>query len=101
MKHYAVLNQNNEIVRYGTCPDDMFAIQAGDGESVIEHDGSIKDETHYYKNGEFTLYPEKPSAAHIFNFDVEMWIDPRSEEEIQNQINQDKVKGIWQINDII
>lgn len=43
MKQFIVYNSDGDILRTGSCPDNMFELQAGDGEFVI--DGVADDAT--------------------------------------------------------
>ena len=43
MKQFIVYNSDGDILRTGSCPDNMFELQAGDGEFVI--DGIADDAT--------------------------------------------------------
>lgn len=43
MKNYVVYNSQGVILKTGYCPTDMLALQAGNGESVIE--GQANEET--------------------------------------------------------
>jgi len=48
---YLVYDANGEIKRTGSCPASMLAIQAGDGETVIENTDNAGDLTHKVVNG--------------------------------------------------
>lgn len=82
MIHYAVIS-GAMILRTGQCPDSMLYLQARDGETAIETDGTIGDDTHYFMDGEFREYPPRPSDRHEFDFASGAWIDPRDAEQVE------------------
>ena len=54
MKNFIVYNSDGQIIRYGECPDGDLALQAGEGQSVLEavfepnkkvQDGALVDDT--------------------------------------------------------
>ncbi|WP_444461601.1 hypothetical protein [Rhodobacter capsulatus] len=97
MKHYAIY-KDTQILRTGQCPDDLLEMQALAGEYVIEHDGSICDDTHYIKNGEFREYPPRPSDAHIFNSHDETWFDPRTIDQIAAELVAYRLRAFASVN---
>ena len=41
MKHYTVLSSNGKVARTGFCPEELIALQAGEGETVVE--GTVEE----------------------------------------------------------
>ena len=46
---YVVAAADGSILRWGTCPPDMLAVQAGDGEHAVQ--GRGRPDTHYVRDG--------------------------------------------------
>jgi hypothetical protein len=59
--NFIIYNNIGEILRTGSCPEEMFLIQAQDGETVIE--GVANDFTQYIADGVVTDYTEAELAA--------------------------------------
>lgn len=75
MIYYAVISQDgHSLVQTGSCPEDILDLQGGDL-LAVECPEDVKDTTHYYWDGGFVPYPEKPSIHHTFDFDNEQWVD--------------------------
>lgn len=55
MKQFIVYNSDGDILRTGSCPDNMFDLQAGDGEFVI--DGVADDATKRIIDGKIVDKP--------------------------------------------
>lgn len=55
MINFIVYNSDGDILRTGTCPDNMIDLQAGDGEYVIE--GVASDVTNRISNGDIVDKP--------------------------------------------
>ncbi len=75
MKRFCVVSQNGEVLRTGTCQDDMIDVQAGNGEASIEippeHDMPAN---HYYEDGAFIDLSAQPSPHHRFDFAAKAWV---------------------------
>ena len=61
MNYIVYKTKSGEILRTGTCPPEMAAIQASDGETVIE--GTANDITQYIVDGVVTDYTEEQLLA--------------------------------------
>ena len=99
MKNYVVV-KDGAILRTGQCPASMLSAQARDGETAIEHDGSVRDDTHYFVDGEFREYPPRPSAAHVFDFTSESWIELRTAADLTAEIATSRVVAISTVNTV-
>ena len=56
MTHYIIyIGSTGEILRTGTCPDEMMPLQAHDGEAVME--GKANDETQMVVGGQVVDKP--------------------------------------------
>lgn len=58
---FIVFNQEGEILRTGSCPEEMLSVQAQPGEFAIE--GSAKDLTQYVVDGVVYDYTQAEMAA--------------------------------------
>jgi hypothetical protein len=58
MKQFVIYNNEGKILRTGSCPDDMFDIQCGDNESIIE--GTANDDMQHVVDG---VVVDKPAAT--------------------------------------
>lgn len=75
---YAVIDTIGVIVRQGMCSAASLALQAGDGETLIQGPlEGISDSTHYWDGSEFVEYPERPGTW--AEWDGQQWIDPRTQ----------------------
>lgn len=71
MIDFTVYKESGEVLRTGSCQEDDLAIQAQDGEFVVE--GHYPDDQ-YYWDGEFKSIPNKPSENHIFDYQSKTWV---------------------------
>ena len=69
MKQFIIYNSDGDILRTGTCPDNMFDLQANDGEYVIE--GVADDETKRISNGGIVDKPIQVTYISIDEIRVE------------------------------
>jgi len=60
MKQFFVHDAEGNILRTGTCSDDDFLLQAGEGETVLE--GEADDETQIFLDGAMAVKPEPTDA---------------------------------------
>lgn len=80
--NYVVFNDDGEIIRCGTCPDDQLDIQGPVG-FVLE--GDAAPSTHYVLNGVITAYSTEQAAAkatrtsrwHDWSNSSMSWVDSR------------------------
>lgn len=78
MKKYIVyIKSTGQIVRFGTCEDSDFEIQAQDGQELME--GSPIGDS-YIDNGNIVLIPSKPYPFYLFSYQTKQWYDPRTNE---------------------
>lgn len=83
MVQFAVyIPETGRITCTGSCPASHLHLQAGAGEVAIEIPDGISDVTHYLKAGEYRTYPERPGPWAVFDFDAEVWTDPRTETDL-------------------
>jgi len=92
MKNYTVFNiTSKEIVRNGSCPDDVFALQAVDTEhGVLE--GQYSNLNFYVTNNIVIPYTEeqvalkanKPNMLYYWSNETFNWIDTRTETQKYN-----------------
>lgn len=71
MKNFVIFRPNGEVVRFGYCSDETFALQAGEGEAILEAEFTGDQ---YVEDGELVAMPPKPSNDHIFNYDTKAWV---------------------------
>jgi hypothetical protein len=78
MKNYIVyITTTGQIVRFGSCSENDYNLQAQDGESTLE--GVVNSDS-YIENGIVTPIPPKPFPFYLFNYDTKQWYDPRTNE---------------------
>lgn len=70
MINFIVYSELGQILRFGSCPDELFSMQARDGESILEGVGA---ENLYVVEGELTELPEKPGDFYDFNYSTKQW----------------------------
>lgn len=101
---YAVVESDGWIARTGECETHMVDAQAADGQAVQRDVPSTIKEglhrwdfaqrawvnlpprpslPHYWRNGAWHVYPEKPGSFCEFDYDSGQWVDPRSAADIQ------------------
>lgn len=96
--NFAVIASNGIVIKTGSCLIDDLDLQKQDDQFVITHDGNVQDDLHYWKNGEFRVYPEKPSEHHVFNTSSEKWVDPRNSRQLTESLVKTKAAGISKVN---
>lgn len=72
MKHFVVYFESGRVVRFGTCQDETFELQASNpGELVAkgEFNGS-----QYVANGVLVDMPARPSVDYVFDYDTKDWV---------------------------
>lgn len=83
MIFFAICSEaTGEVLRTGGTSATTVAEQARPSEFVVITDGTIADDTHFWANG-WVEYPPSPSAAHVWDFAILEWRDPRSPEDIK------------------
>ena len=60
MKRFVIYNNEGKILRTGSCPDDMFDIQRGDNELIVE--GTANDATQHVVDGVILDKPDLTTA---------------------------------------
>ncbi len=86
--HYAVISADGRsILQTGTCPADMLDMQGGDLLSVEAPEG-ISDATHWWDGESFIAYPERPGPWAVFDFEAEIWRDPRTENDLAAELDE-------------
>ncbi|MTH61212.1 hypothetical protein [Paracoccus litorisediminis] len=60
---------------------DLHSVEINTGMGEVALDGDYP-ETSYLRGDEIKVAPEPPSPAHVFDYDEEVWVDPRSLEDI-------------------
>lgn len=77
MRYGIYSNGSGQILKVVNCPDDHLYDLIPIGCSYIElPEGD--DSTHYVADGIAMLLPEQPSPAHVFDWIIKQWIDPRT-----------------------
>ena len=66
-----VISGNQESIELNT-PSDCFAVE------------DPPDPNMYYQDG-WVVMPPQPTSHHIFNYDLKVWVDPRTIDEIKAQ----------------
>ena len=67
MKKYTQYDtETGEILRFGTCPDELF-----DHATMIE--GNYRDDLYYIHSGNAVAFPAKPSEFHIWDWANRTW----------------------------
>ncbi len=75
MKRFCVVSPHGEVLRTGSCHDDLIYMQEGIGETSIEIDSCQEMPTnHYYNDSEFVEFPPCPSPNHIFDYQTKTWV---------------------------
>ncbi|WP_444452578.1 hypothetical protein ACTTAI_16380 [Rhodobacter capsulatus] len=98
MTQFAVIDAGGRIVRTGHCVAADVPLQARAGETAIETDGAIGDDTHYFAGGEFRELPPRPSEACVFDVASESWIDPRTEADMAAELAAAQVTAVAAVN---
>jgi hypothetical protein len=82
---FVVHTAEGKIVQIGTCMRRWFGAQVAGfpDHTVIEATASPR--VNYIKNGEVRTYPEVPSPYHVFDYQAEAWVDPRTTEQLREQ----------------
>lgn len=85
---FVVYDATGEIVRWGFCPTQDLAAQAGAGQSVVAGVGDPR--THYVANGEIVAYTPEQAAAKAAKSIFWTWdnatmaaVDPRTLDELK------------------
>lgn len=81
---FAIHDAVGRILRVVTCSEADAALNAHEGEAFIEVPVGVADDTHYIgAEGQPVAMPERPSAAHVFDFAVLGWVDPRTLDDLR------------------
>jgi hypothetical protein len=94
MPHFTVYNtRTGEIRCTGTqATIEWCHAQAGPGESVYL--GAAPPGS-YVRNGVPALLPERPSAHHVFDWSTHVWYDPRTPDELRQQLKGAIAEQRW------
>jgi hypothetical protein len=90
MMYFAVCETGTgKVTRTGVTSSDNADEQALDGEFVVVTDGSISDDTHYYREGEgWKTYPERPENIRSeFDFASQVWVVLPEIQKSQSEVN--------------
>lgn len=71
MKHFVIYQTDGRVLRYGTCMDETFNMQAQGGESIIEAEFTGNQ---YVENGALVNMPEQPSDDYVFDYETKAWM---------------------------
>lgn len=71
MKNFIVYIDNGKIVRFGSCQDETFDLQAKENEYVIE---GITNGNQYIENGELVDITNSPGDNYIFDYQSKSWV---------------------------
>lgn len=71
MKNFIVYIASGQIVRHGTCQDELISMQALENEFSIEAD---YQQNTYIENGILVQMPEKPVGDYIFDYQSKAWV---------------------------
>jgi hypothetical protein len=80
MKQYYLVAPNGEIKQTMTCDPELVHLLEVNG--CVAHEGFADPETQYVKNGEIVSKGEQPDDNHRFDFDLEEWVDYRTDEDL-------------------
>jgi hypothetical protein len=69
MAQFVVYDATGRILRYGSCPADLIAVQAQEGETSVEFDGQVSDVTHYFDGSIIAPRPANPATLSGLNID--------------------------------
>lgn len=96
MPSFAVYKQSSgEVISRGTMATVDFCLaQSGPGESVYV--GEVPAD-HFVYAGYMVPIPEKPSDAHLFDWNTHHWYDPRSIDELREHIKAQITEMRWQV----
>ena len=72
MKNFIVYNDLGKIIRFGSCLDEDFLLQAFDNEGVIE--GVADPSTQYVVNKQLVDLPPKPEGEYVFDYSQRSWV---------------------------
>lgn len=74
-----IQTSTGEILDISACEEGDLSVQAATGETIVPNPpAGVTDQTHYYKNGAFKVFPAKPGDYSDFNYTTETWTDTRS-----------------------
>lgn len=84
---YVVAAADGRILRWGTCPPDMLAVQAGDGEHAVQ--GRGRPDTHCVRDGTLCTFTpaqrqrlaHRPGPWAVWSLAAMDWHDPRTASE--------------------
>ena len=94
--NYVVADSQGRIIRSGSCSEESFALQGGEGETVIAADG-LDDKIHVWDSvaEEFRTIPTQPDPWSVWNGTD--WIDPRTPEELEAELTEAKTLAMREI----
>lgn len=72
MKNFIVYNQLGKILRYGTCEDSLFELQAHADEFVLE--GTLQADNSYIDGENIVEMPNKPNGFYDFDYKTKQWV---------------------------
>lgn len=99
---FCVINTGTGVIsRTGVCTENEFDLQAGPGEQTLVAPQGVTDVTHYWNGEAFIEYP--PCPGNTFVWTGTEWADPRTEQEIldqeQEELTRAKAQAIVLVND--
>lgn len=99
---FCVINTGTGVIsRTGICTENEFDLQAGPGEQTLVAPQGVTDVTHYWNGEAFIEYP--PCPGNTFVWTGTEWADPRTEQEIldqeQEELTRAKAQAIVLVND--
>ena len=86
---FVVHDANGMVLRAGTAPPDMVAMQAmNDGETAVQvNDTSgVGDCTHRMVQGEMVALPPRPEPAMRYDVEAGAWFDPRTPDDLAGEL---------------
>lgn len=86
---FVVHDANGMVLRAGTAPPDMVAMQAmNDGETAVQvNDTSgVGDCTHRMVQGEMVALPPRPEPTMRYDVEAGAWFDPRTPDDLAGEL---------------
>ena len=87
--NFLIYKQNGEVYRTLSCNLRDLDLNVGQDELVWQGSGNVGD---YIENGIVLTPSPSPSLHHIFNYDTKQWYDPRTTEQLWDEVRTKRDK---------
>jgi hypothetical protein len=77
----AIISNKGELLKTVSSNDETVELNTPEGCQAVE---DPPDPNMYYQDG-WVVMPPQPTSHHIFNYDLKVWVDPRTIDEIKAQ----------------